>query len=472
MPAATTFSKWEKALAELYIPEHYAEATHLCLLLNFYPLAGQLGNVPLRTPRITWHNAAFDLADARVLQGFFSTDDEAEMPAAFAFLSQVCEAWEQENAILRNTATALLRYVPHDAELYRHLRTLLTLLLQFRQETADTAETAAFLKEYLYTRRLERRFDERSTPACLCRLFRALVPQLPARGDFPTVYDPCCGKGNLTAAMVQNTDNAVCGKDIAAMAEPYFNIHNLLAGNLHPQFLTGNSVTEPPALSPTELQTFDVVVSHPPFGYNAEGLTDLENDPYKRFFRGLPRRNSGDWLHICNALAHAEPQHGLVMMLVTQASLFRVDISVDIRSALLRENLLDAVIALPAALIPNTVLAPVLLVFRHGRSRRGVRFINAMALGDKNRSITVLTERDIERISLAYAADAEEIGFARTVEAEEIAANEHIWDARRYVRDRQEAEQVSPEQLKEEIDALRAELADKRRRLEWLLQRL
>lgn len=456
----------EEALIRLCRSGRNAHATHLILLLEYLYHTDEVNGIPLVHPPVIWQNWTIETGYSTALSSVFSLCPPRE---AYDSLSQLCLRLEQENDVLRDTVRTFLPYIPQDEEIHGFLCNLLVLTKEYELTQTDKGAAAAFLKECLMQPTTEgREIADAETPDCVCRLFRALLPPEAELQPEGSIYDPCCGTGRLLTAMAENTNNAVFGMDLAAAKAPFFAARNLLAGNTFPAFFTGNSITSPLG-SGGELQRFDIVVSQPPFGYNAESSDALENDPYKRFERGLPRRNSGDWLHLCNCLAHAKPDSGLVMVLATKASLFRRDISVDIRRRLLEENLIDTVIALPAGLLPGTMTAPVLLIFRHNRPRCGVRFINAESLGSREGRSTRLSEADIERIRCSARTDETEEAFARTVSATEISAKEHQWDVARYVAEPAEAEQIDIAALRTEIEDLNTLLRSKRARLAELL---
>lgn len=387
--------------------------------------------------------------------------------ATFEQIEETCRAWEEANPAMQDTAGALLRSMPRDAAVQKTLEDALVLLRQYAGKQ-DPAAAASFLAGCLHTMPGGGRDRlEMDTPDYICELFRALGGELPATGGTTSLYDPCCGTGRLLATMAQGRSCTLAGQDISHSVEPYFHLRHLLAGTGRARLTLKDAIAEPPLDSEGKLQQFDVVVAQPPFGFDPKIQMD---DQFKRFERGLPKRNSGDWLHILNALAHADKEHGLVMVLSTKATLFRVDISRDIRESLLDDNLPEAVVALPAGLLPATGVAPVLLVFRYGRKKQGIRFVNAEGMGTRERRFTSLSEDEIARIRAACTAGEDMPGFARTVQPEEIKENDCCWDVARYVQPERDSEHVDPEELYRQVTALRARLAEKKARLQELLQ--
>lgn len=388
--------------------------------------------------------------------------------ATFEQIEETCRAWEEANPAMQDTAGALLRSMPRDAAVQKTLEDALELLGQYADKQ-DPAAAASFLADCLHTMPGGGRDRlEMDTPDYICELFRALGGELPATGGTTSLYDPCCGTGRLLATMAQGRSCTLAGQDISHSVEPYFHLRHLLAGTGRARLTLKDAIAEPPLDSEGKLQQFDAVVVQPPFGFDPPN--PVEKDPHERFPKDSLKRNSGEWLHILNALAHADKSHGLVMVLATRATLFRVDISRKIRQGLLGDNLPETVVALPAGLLPATGVAPVLLVFRYGRKKQGIRFVNAEGMGTRERRYTSLSKEEIGRICAACAADGDMPGFARTVQPEEIAANEHCWDVARYVRPERDSEHVDPEELYGQVAALRARLAEKKARLQELLQ--
>lgn len=471
MNTPTELRKTEQDIAALCNAGRYTAATHLALWLTYLPLAGRVGDVALEADYLPLPpSGRADYDSVKPLQAFFAACTDHE--AAFEALTRFCTELEAHNEVLRGTATGLLRYIPQDEGAFRHLQTALTLLRAYTEQQPDRGAALRFLAECLNSDLDgDAKAPSIDTAESVCRLFRALAPQ--AESDTRTVYDPCCGTGRLTAAVAQNALNTVFGKDISPAVQPYFLIRNLLAGNTYPWFFLGNAVTEPPSYSPTELQTFDLVVSQPPFGYTPEDTELAESDPYHRFERGLPRRNSGDWLHICNCLAHANKEHGTVMTLSTRSTLFRTDVSRDIRRDLTEKGIIDTIIVLPQGVLVGTIIAPALLIFSYKRRRKGVRLIDAQELGTKDRRTTVLSEADIERIRAAYESDADVPNFARTFSAEELAAQDYDWDVPYLLHPHPEVvPPPSHEDMAAEIARLRDDIAAKQARLAELLKKL
>src|SRR5690554_1534099 len=116
----------------------------------------------------------------------------------------------------------------------------------------------------------------------------------------------------------------------------------------------GDTIRNPKLLEDDQLMRFEVVVANPPFSLDKWGADDVANDPYNRFHRGLPPRSRGDFAFISHMIESTSLTDGRVAVVVPHGVLFRGGGEATIRKRLIEENLLDAVIGLPANLFFGT----------------------------------------------------------------------------------------------------------------------
>ena len=111
-------------------------------------------------------------------------------------------------------------------------------------------------------------------------------------------------------------------------------------------------LTEP---SQTRLQQicakFDVVVANPPFSLDKWGAESAAADKYTRFYRGVPPKSKADYAFISHMVETTVEGTGKVGVIAPHGVLFRGGAEGKIRKRLIEENLLEAVIGLPATSI-------------------------------------------------------------------------------------------------------------------------
>jgi len=116
---------------------------------------------------------------------------------------------------------------------------------------------------------------------------------------------------------------------------------------------------------------FDVVVANPPFSLDKWGQEIAADDRYGRFYRGIPPKSKGDWAFISHMLAIAIERKGRVGVIVPHGVLFRGGQEDKIREAVIKKNILDAVIGLPANLFFGTGIPAALMIFDKSRKPGG-----------------------------------------------------------------------------------------------------
>jgi type I restriction enzyme M protein len=205
----------------------------------------------------------------------------------------------------------------------------------------------------------------------------------------------------------------------------------------HPRRRPANDDTlaDPQHTEGGELMRFDRVITNPPFSQNYEkkGL------PFPERFRfgWCPEGGKkADLMFVQHMLAVLRPgRHGGTVM--PHGVLFRGGAERDIRTGILNEDLLDAVIGLGANLFYGTGIPACILVLRapgaKPKARKGkVLFINADREYSEGRAQNYLFPEHIEKIVSAWHAFEDIDGFARVVSRDELKQNDDNLNIRRY----------------------------------------
>ena len=181
-----------------------------------------------------------------------------------------------------------------------------------------------------------------------------------------SVYDPCAGVGRtlLRAAQEHESEGlgvSVFGQEINPGAARVASLVNRLNMAEETDIVVGNSLQQDHFPD----RKADLVVAHPPFGLRLpDGLGD---DP--RWILGNPGRDgSSAWIQI--ALSKLS-ERGRAAVVVEPSWAFRGGPSRELRAALVRQNLLDGVIALPrGTFLPGTNIGGLLVLLAKDRSNR------------------------------------------------------------------------------------------------------
>lgn len=306
------------------------------------------------------------------------------------------------------------------------------------------------------------------TPSAVSRLLAMLAAPKP--GD--TICDPACGSGSLlirAAEEVGSRNFGLYGQEVNsatwALARMNMLIHNQDAARIE----WCDTLKSPTLVEGDQLIKFDVVVANPPFSLDKWGAENADTDQFKRFWRGTPPKSRGDFGFITHMIEIAKRKIGRVAVVVSHGVLFRGSVEGRIRRALIEENLLDAVVGLPANLFATTVIPVAILIFDRSRergganeARRDVLFIDASKEFTPSKTQNVMEEVHISKVLETFCLRAEIERFSRSVSLEEIAENEFNLNIRRYVHTFEPREEIDVPALREQITSVEAELADVR----------
>jgi type I restriction enzyme M protein len=316
------------------------------------------------------------------------------------------------------------------------------------------------------------------TPAAVSKLLAKLAA--PTAGN--TICDPACGSGSLlirAAEEVGSENFALYGQEVNgatwALARMNMFLHSKDAARIE----WGNTLNSPALIEGDQLMKFDVVVANPPFSLDKWGAENAEHDQYNRFWRGIPPKSKGDYAFITHMIEIAKRESGRVAVIVPHGVLFRGGSEGQIRKALIEENLLDAVVGLPANLFTTTGIPVAILVFDRSREqgganemRKDVLFIDASKEFAPGKTQNLLEEGHIVKIVDTYRARKVIDKFSHRATPEEIKENEFNLNIPRYVDTFEPEEEIDVPALQKEINTLEAELADVRARMAGFLKEL
>ena len=228
-----------------------------------------------------------------------------------------------------------------------------------------------------------------------------------------TIYDPACGTGGMLSVAEEylhklnaKAELMSFGQEINDQTFAICKADMLIKGNDADFIKDGNTLSD----DQFEGQTFDYILSNPPFGreWKNEKPT-VEAEAKKgfagRFGPGLPAASDGQMLFLLTAISKMkEPSKGgsRIAIIHNGSPLFTGDAGSgpsEIRRYILENDLLEAIIALPNDIFYNTGIATYIWVLSNkkaGTKREGkVQLINANALFEKRRKALGNKRNDI-----------------------------------------------------------------------------
>ncbi|NLS11207.1 N-6 DNA methylase [Nesterenkonia sp. MY13] len=185
-----------------------------------------------------------------------------------------------------------------------------------------------------------------------------------------SIYDPTAGSGGMLLVaqealrrMNDKVDVTLYGQELMPSAFGLGKADLLIQGGRPDAIKQGNTLVE----DLYDGQTFDYVLSNPPFGTDwsadEKAVRDQAKVPGSRFSHGLPSTADGQMLFLAHCASKLTPasnngQGGRAAVVSNASPLFTADKGPSaIRQWLLEEDMIDAIVALPADMFYGTGIA-------------------------------------------------------------------------------------------------------------------
>jgi type I restriction enzyme M protein len=331
------------------------------------------------------------------------------------------------------------------------------------------------------------------TPSEVSTLLAKLTKSKPGA----RISDPTCGSGSLlikAGREVGSPDFALFGQEANGSTWALAIMNMFLHGFDNATIRWGDTIRNPKLKEGDALMKFDTVVANPPFSLDKWGKVedkeedkaaksyDPEHDPYNRFWRGIPPKSKGDWAFISHMIETTYEGRGKVGVVVPHGVLFRGSSEGKIRQKTIEENILEAVIGLPANLFFGTGIPAAILIFNKGKGKnKNVLFIDASQGYESVKTQNKLRQKeDIQPIVKTYydfnagklkpGVVKEKYAYVATFE--EIQENEFNLNIPRYVDTFEEEPEVDIAKVQTEIDKLEGELKIVQKQLDKYLKEL
>ena len=306
------------------------------------------------------------------------------------------------------------------------------------------------------------------TPASIVQLLVELIE--PNKGR---IYDPACGTGGMfvQARRHMQTNNLKPNSLIVYGQEYQNKIWKLAKINLLLHNFNSLDINLGPKSADTfsddlfKGEEFDFILANPPFNIKKWGYKKLIDDV--RWKWGIPPQGNANyaWLsHILTKL-NSKGHAGIVLANGSLSSQQKGEL--QIRKNLIKENKVDAIIALPDKLFYTTTIPACLWIFNNNKKHERVLMIHANELEGNmlSKRLRELTDSEINKVSSLYKKHKKgevinETGFAKSVVATDIEENDYSFMPGRYIDIDFEENQIDKEKLINELKKLLKEIPE------------
>jgi len=202
-------------------------------------------------------------------------------------------------------------------------------------------------------------------------------------------------------------------------------------------------------MNPSKKIEFDAIVANPPFSYRWEPKEELANDfRFKNY--GVAPKSAADFAFLLHGF-HFLREDGTMAIILPHGVLFRGGAEKNIRTKLLKDGHLDAVIGLPANLFFSTGIPVCILVLKKCKKSDDILFINASEGYKKDKRQNRLEEKDIEKIVVTYQFRKEEPRYSKRISLERIEKEDFNLNITRYVSTAQEEEPIDLQKVNDKL---------------------
>ncbi|WRC35026.1 type I restriction-modification system subunit M [Helicobacter pylori] len=275
------------------------------------------------------------------------------------------------------------------------------------------------------------------------------------------VYDPCCGSGSLLLQFSKvlgdkNVSKGYFGQEINLTTYNLCRINMFLHDINYSKFhiALGDTLLDP---KHEDDEPFDAIVSNPPYSTKWIGDNNplLIND--ERFSPAgvLAPKNAAD-------LAIVE----------FPGVLYRGNAEAKIREYLVKENVIDCVIALPDNLFFGTSIATCILVLKKNKQDDTTLFIDASKEFVKEGKKNKLKEHNREKILQTYTERKTIKHFSALANMEKIKENDYNLSVNRYVEQEDTKEIIDIKALNIEISQIVKKQSALRNSLDLIIKEL
>jgi len=331
---------------------------------DFYELAKDHNNI---AANLRNYINGFSISAKEIID-YFSFDDQIKKLDEYDLLFMIIEKFAKAGEMFKDVDTMEMGYIFEE------------LIRKFAELSNETA-------------------GEHFTPREVIRLMVNLLfindkEILRKKGIVKTLYDPACGTGGMLSVAEEYLEKLnpdakleVFGQELNPESYAICKSDMLIKGQNPANIKFGNTFTQ----DGLENETFDYMLSNPPFGVDWKKAEKQIKDEYAtkgfagRFGAGLPSISDGSFLFLQNMISKMKRSSGgsRIGIVFNGSPLFSGSAGSgpsDIRKWIIENDMLEAIIAMPDQLFYNTGISTYVWIVtdRKNKERKGkVQLINA-----------------------------------------------------------------------------------------------
>ena len=276
------------------------------------------------------------------------------------------------------------------------------------------------------------------TPAEVVRLLVQLTK--PQAGN--TIYDPTAGSGGFLIQAHDYVDEqgqdandlALYGQDSNGTVWSICNMNMILHNISRFTIENGDTLEDPLIFENGQPRKFDRVLANPPFSQNYSRATMSNTNRFREYCPENGKK--ADLMFVQHMIASLKPA-GHMATIMPHGVLFRGGKEKLIRELLINDDIIEAIISLPAGLFYGTGIPACVLIVNKSKPdalKDKILFINADREYAEGKNQNKLRPEDIEKIDYVFTHKLTIDRYSRLVDNEEIIQqHDYNLNIRRYV---------------------------------------
>lgn len=223
----------------------------------------------------------------------------------------------------------------------------------------------------------------------------------------------------------------------------------------------GDTLADPKFLNPDgSLKTFDICVANPPYSISEWEYEIFKNDKYGRVAGyEMPPAKKADYAFVLH-MVKSMNENGRAGIVLPHGVLFRGGAEGRIREELIKKDLIEAIIALPAKLFYGTGIPAAIVIFNKNKPeshKNKILIVDAEQDYEEGKNQNRLRKADIGKIVSAFEGYRDIEKYARVVDIKELAENEFNLNVRRYVENGEDEQVVDVKTVWSEVKEIEKE---------------
>lgn len=300
------------------------------------------------------------------------------------------------------------------------------------------------------------------------------------------IYDMTVGSGGFLLEAYHHLKNQegekkarslyLYGQEINLGTYAIAKINMFLHGLDSADIQRGDTLADPKFLNPDgSLKTFDICVANPPYSIKEWESEIFKSDKYGRMTDyEMPPEKKADYAFVLHMIKSMN-ENGRAGILLPHGVLFRGGAEGKIREQLVKNDLIEAIIALPSKLFFGTGIPVAILIFNKNKPenhKNKILIVDAEKDFEEGKNQNRLRKKDIEKIVAAFEGYRDIEKYARIVDLKEIEENKFNLNVRRYVENGDEEEIIDVKAVWNELKDIEKERDTIDKKVEGYLKEL